>query len=90
MPDKMLDREVIGYEKAALMVTALGSFLTAFMGSSINIALPSIGKEFLMNAVLLSWTAVSFLLAAAMFLVPIGKIADVYGRKKIFTLGVLS
>jgi EmrB/QacA subfamily drug resistance transporter len=30
----------------------------------------------------------AYLLAAAMFLVPLGRIADIYGRKKIFTLGV--
>ena len=58
------------------------------MGSSVNIALPSIGKEFLMDAVLLNWVATSYLLAAAMFLVPFGKIADIYGRKKIFLYGV--
>lgn len=76
-------------KKVALLVTTLGSFLTPFMSSSLNIALPSIGKEFAMNAVLLSWVATSFLLAAAMFLVPFGKIADIHGRKRIFTYGVL-
>ena len=29
-----------------LFVTAMASFLTPFMGSSINIALPTIGREF--------------------------------------------
>jgi len=33
--------------------------------------------------------ATSFLLAAAMFLVPFGRLADIYGRKRIFTYGVL-
>ncbi|MCW7079321.1 MAG: MFS transporter [Canidatus Methanoxibalbensis ujae] len=73
--------------RAALLVAALASFLTPFMGSSVNIA--SIGKEFLMDAVLLSWVAASYLLAAAMFLIPFGKIADTHGRKKIFLYGVL-
>jgi len=50
------------------------------MGSSINVALPSIGREFSMDAVLLSWVATSYLLAAAMFLVPFGKLADIEGR----------
>ncbi|MCU0646074.1 MAG: MFS transporter, partial [bacterium] len=36
-----------------------------------------------------SWIATSYLLAAAMFLVPFGKIADIYGRKKIFTWGIV-
>lgn len=75
--------------RVALLVTTLGSFLTPFMGSSINIALPSIGKEFSMDAVLLSWVASSYLLAAAMFLVPFGKIADIRGRKRIFAYGML-
>jgi EmrB/QacA subfamily drug resistance transporter len=74
---------------SALLVASLGSFLTPFMASSINLALPSIGKEFVMDAVLLSWVATIYLLAAAMVLVPLGRIADIYGRKKIFTYGML-
>ena len=66
------------------------SFLTPFMGSSVNIALPSIGKEFSMNAVSLSWVVSSYLLAAAVFLVPLGRIADIYGRKRVLTYGIIS
>jgi len=65
------------------------SFLTPFMGSSVNIALPRIGREFSMDAVLLSWVPTAYLLAAAMFLVPFGKIADIRGRKKIFIYGIV-
>lgn len=75
-------------KRAALIVATLASFLTPFMGSSVNIALPSIGREFGMNVVLLSWVPTSFLLSAAMFLVPSGRIADIYGRKRIFTYGI--
>jgi EmrB/QacA subfamily drug resistance transporter len=74
---------------AALLVATLASFLTPFMGSSVNIALPSIGKEFAMDAVSLNWVATAYLLAAAMFLVPFGRIADIHGRKKIFTYGIV-
>lgn len=69
-------------KRVALLVSTLASFFTPFMGSSVNIALPSIGREFSLNTVLLSWIATSYLLSAAMFLVPLGKIADIYGRKK--------
>jgi len=72
-----------------LLVATLTSFLTPFMGASVNIALPSIGKEFATGAVLLSWIATSYLLAAAMFLLPFGRIADIYGRKRIFTWGIV-
>lgn len=79
----------VATKRAALFVASLASFVTPFMGSSVNIALPSIGQEFAMNAVVLSWVATSYLLAAAMFLVPFGRIADIYGRKRIFTYGML-
>jgi MFS family permease len=76
-------------KRAALTVATLTSFLTPFMGSSVNIALPTIGREFAMDAVFLSWIATAFLLSAAMFLVPFGRIADIYGRKKTFLYGIL-
>jgi MFS family permease len=74
---------------SALVVAALGSFLTPFMLSSINIALPTIGKEFKTDAVLLSWVATSYLLAAAVSLVPFGKLADIHGRKKVQLWGMV-
>lgn len=74
--------------RLVLVITTLGSFLTPFMSSSINIALPAIGREFGLNPKLLGWVASSFLLAAAVFLVPFGKLADIRGRKRIFGWGV--
>ena len=75
-------------KRITLIIATLTSFITPFMGSSINLALPAIGKEFQMNAVLLSWVALSYLLATAISLVPFGRLADIYGRKKIFTYGI--
>jgi MFS family permease len=72
----------------ALFVTAFASFITPFLGSSINVALPQIGEHFGMGAVTLSWVTTIYLLSAAVFLIPFGKLADIYGRKKIFVYGV--
>lgn len=74
--------------RTVLLIATLGSFITPFMGSSVNIALPAIASEFDMSAVLLGWVATGYLLTAAMFLVPFGRIADIKGRKKIFTYGI--
>ena len=76
-------------KKVVLLVTTIAAFLSPFGMSSVNVALPSIGKEFLMDAILLSWVTTANLLASAIFLVPFGKIADIYGRKRIFTYGFL-
>jgi len=73
----------------ALFVTTLSSFLTTFMASSINIALPAIAGEFEIDAVTLSWVAAANLLTSALFLVPFGKLADIYGRKKIYIIGII-
>lgn len=75
-------------KNSALLVATLASFLTPFMTSAVTIALPSIGKEFSLNAILLSWVPTSYILAAAIFLVPFGRLADIYGRKRIFTYGI--
>lgn len=72
-----------------LIVAVMTSFLTPFMGSSINIALPAIGSEFSMDAISLSWVVSAYLLASAVFLLPIGRVADIYGRKKILLLGII-
>jgi len=74
---------------ATLLIIVTTSFLTPFVSSSVNIALPSIGREFALNAVTLGWIPTSFLLATAMFLVPFGRIADISGRKRIFTYGII-
>jgi EmrB/QacA subfamily drug resistance transporter len=76
-------------KKSALIIATLNSFITPFMGSSVNIALPAIEKEFKVDAVILSWIATAYLLAVAVSLVPFGRIADIYGRKKVFTWGIL-
>ena len=72
-----------------LLATTISSFTTPFMGSSVNVALPMIAREFSMNALSLSWVASSFLLAAAIALVPMGRLADIYGRKVFFLGGSL-
>lgn len=73
-----------------LTIAVMTSFLTPFMGSSLNIALPSIGSEFSMDAVSMSWVVSIYLLSSAVFLLPIGRIADIYGRKRILLLGIIA
>jgi len=75
-------------KRSVLVVSAFAAFLTPFLSSAINLALPSIGKEFNATAVELGWIVSSFILSSAMFLLPFGKLADIAGRKKIFSYGI--
>ena len=76
-------------KKIALLIAVLAGFLTPFDLSAVNIALPTLASEFSMDAVTLSWVATAYLLASAVFLVPFGRIADIHGRKKIFSAGLM-
>jgi EmrB/QacA subfamily drug resistance transporter len=72
-----------------LLVAVISAFLIAFMGSAVNLALPAIGAEFNADAILLGWVATSYLLSSAIFLVPFGRLADIYGRRKVFLGGMI-
>ncbi|MGB9202017.1 MFS transporter, partial [Methanobacterium sp.] len=82
-------RNDINNRLIALTVATIAAFFTPFMASAINIAIPSIGSQFSADVILLSWIPTAYLLAAAVFAVPFGRIADIYGMKKIFTLGII-
>jgi EmrB/QacA subfamily drug resistance transporter len=67
----------------------IASFIGPFMASSVNVAMPSIGKEFSMGAVSLGWINTAYLLAAATLLIPFGRMGDLYGRKRVFMIGLI-
>jgi MFS family permease len=72
-----------------LAIVAITSFMGTFLISSVNIALPAIERSFGLNAVKLSWVITAFLLATAMFLLPIGRWSDLTGIRRIFKAGVI-
>ena len=75
--------------KYAIWISALSVFLIPFLGSSLIIALPQIGKDFGLSAVEMTWISTGYILSAAVCLVPFGRLADIYGRKKIFRIGIM-
>ncbi len=79
----------IRLRRYTLLVATTAAFLTPFMGSAINLAIPAIGREFNCSAFVLSWVATSYILASAAFLLPFGRLADIVGRKKVFVSGIV-
>ena len=74
-------------EHRILFTIMLTSFLTPFTGSALNLALPSLGKEYGASPSQLGWVLGSFLLAAIVVLLPFGKLADRYGKRRFFIMG---
>jgi EmrB/QacA subfamily drug resistance transporter len=84
-----LSAEKLSLKRSVLLVSSFAAFLTPFMASAINLALPAIGAEFHASAVEMGWVVSSFLLSSAIFLLPFGRLGDIVGRMKIFTWGIL-
>ena len=78
-------------EKTAVLVAAcMSSFITPFLSSSVTVALPAINSDFsIPDQALLGWIVTAFLLSAAIFVVPFGRVADIYGRRRVFLAGLV-
>jgi MFS family permease len=75
--------------KYIIIIAVLSSFSTAFTSTAIDVALPSIGKEFLISGVMQNWIVISFLLAVAIFSVPLAKLSGKFGLKRSFSIGLI-
>lgn len=85
----MSESEQAANQGTALLVVSLSSFIMPLMLSSVNVAIPSIAADLHAEALLVSWISTAYLLASAVFLLPVGKLADLVGRKKIYLCGML-
>ena len=72
-----------------LIVVSVTSFMGTFLISAVNIALPAVEKSFSLSAIQLSWVITSYLLATAMFLLPVGKWGDITSNTKLFKTGLV-
>ena len=75
-------------QKLSLFLVAVSSFLIPFMGSSLSIALPLIQNDLAVDILVLGWIPTAFTLANAALVLPFGRLADIHGRKKVFTFGI--
>jgi EmrB/QacA subfamily drug resistance transporter len=82
-----IQQSEVSLQGLTLTMVLLNAFTTPLMLSAVNVALPSIATDLSMNAVLLSWIPMAYLMASAMFVLIFGRIADMVGRKRIFLTG---
>ena len=74
-------------QRAVLIVAMLTAFLLPFTTTSLNVALPQMGSDLAADSVSLGWIVTTFMLSAAIFLVPVGRISDMHGRKRTLKIG---
>ncbi|MEX0741029.1 MAG: MFS transporter [Pseudohongiella sp.] len=73
--------------RVLLLMILLNAFATPLMLSSANVALPSIARDLGLDAVILAWVPMAYLMASTIFVLIFGRIADTVGRKRIFLIG---
>lgn len=76
------------YATWTLIVVSLGSFLTAIASSSITLALPTIGRDLGIGLGDTNWIVSAFILSISMLLLPIGRLSDIVGHRRIYLFGV--
>ncbi len=72
----------------ALFVVCMGSCLSPLCLASVNVAIPSMAQALNADAILVSWMPTVFLLSNVALMLPFGKLADNFGRKRIYALGL--
>jgi MFS family permease len=71
-----------------LFIICIVNFFVSFAGPGFSVAIPAIGRDFNSNVILLNWVITISQLTAGVFAIPAGRIADMFGLKKIFILGL--
>lgn len=72
-----------------VIAVSLGLFLVFLDSTIVNVSLPVIMKDYNIDLNLASWIINSFVLTLAIFLITLGKLADIFGRIKLFLVGVI-
>jgi EmrB/QacA subfamily drug resistance transporter len=74
---------------ATLVVVCTAHFLMPFMMSAVGVALPAIGHDFNASAMQLGLVETTYVLSASIFLLAMGRMGDIYGRRRIFQYGIV-
>ena len=70
-----------------LAVSVLGSGIAALDATVVNIALPTIGRDFGTGVAALQWVMKGYTLTLAAFLLIGGSLGDRFGRRKVYLIG---
>ncbi|GAC1566515.1 MAG: MFS transporter [Ktedonobacteraceae bacterium] len=79
-----------GYQWTALSVTTVGALLASIQGSALLIALPNIMAELHATFFTIMWVLLGYLLILTVLTPIIGRLADIFGRKRLYNAGFIA
>lgn len=73
----------------AFISLAIACFLTVLDATIVNVSLPSMAEYFNTDITGISWVSTAYLIPFSALLINFSKLADIFGRKKLFVIGLL-
>jgi EmrB/QacA subfamily drug resistance transporter len=68
---------------------ALGTFMATLDASIVNVVLPTISLKLQVDLPVLQWVVTAYLLTISCLLPILGKLADIVGRKRVYSSGII-
>ncbi len=77
------------YPWLIVAITCVGSFMGQFDASVVQLALPDLAVTFNTRETVVSWVALSYVVAFSAALPPFGRLCEMFGRKRLYLLGMV-
>src|SRR5665648_362315 len=79
----------LGYKWHVMLVVSIVVFMSTLDSSIISVSLPTLTDYFKTDIPTIEWVILSYLLAITTLLLTFGRLSDMYGRKTIFSSGIV-
>src|SRR6201993_3201967 len=89
-PHPLSDTGDTAHQGLRLALILIASFMVVLDFSIVNVALPSIQRELGMTAAAVQWVITGYAIAFGGLLILGGRAADLFGRRRMFTGGLLA
>ena len=76
-----------GWKWFILSTVLLGATMSALDVSIVNVAMPTLKNTFGVSMAVIEWIAMAYMLTLTIFLPLFGRLADIYGRSKLYNIG---
>ena len=71
----------------ALFVVQTGVLMSTLDAGIVSVSMPTIMNQFHASVTMIQWVVLAYLMVITITLLPFGRLADMYGRKQVYTLG---
>lgn len=75
--------------RIVLLACCISGFITPLLSTMMNLSLVSIGEEFSVGSHAQAYINTAFLLSSVVFMVPLAKLGDIIGKRRMYMIGIL-